>query len=103
MNIEINDGRHAVEGIDDAHINFLTTTIRLVTSSDGDWQGLYLNEDLVEEGHSISLVVALEKVTNFTNSVKGVVKFSPYEIDSDDLESIGGLPVEYGDLVKIVY
>lgn len=86
-----------------SNINFLTAPVRLVTSSDGDWQGLYLNEDLVEEGHSISLSAALEKVTDFATSIKATAKFFSYEIDSDDLENIGGLPKEYGDLVKIVY
>ena len=102
MNVEIDNEQYA-HIVGDANINLSAATIRLVTSSDGDWQGLYLNEDLVEESHRISLIAALEKVVNFTNSFKGVVKFSPYEIDSEDLENIGGLPEKYGDLVKIVY
>lgn len=102
MNVEIDNEQYAYI-VGDANINFSSATIRLVTSSDGDWQGLYLNEDLVEKGHRISLIAALEKVANFTNSFKGVIKFLPYEIDSEDLENIGGLPIKYGDLVKIVY
>lgn len=58
--------------------------IKIVTSKEGDWQGLYLNDVLAEEGHKLSLTDVLDLIG---------VEFTQHVFNGDD-----NLPDHFEDL-----
>jgi hypothetical protein len=65
---------------------------------DSEWEGLYLNGRLVEQGHHISLVTAMQRIQmRQTASFDCTpVEFEVIDADSVWLESIGWLPDDIG-------
>ena len=68
----------------------------LILAQASDWQGLYLNEKLVTENHSVSL-------NNLVNSLDGIqicgtIISRIVYVDDDWLEEQGGLPKDLCDV-----
>ena len=59
--------------------------IELVSSTSGDWHGLYVNETLVAEGHEIPVYKVVRGVNHFLP-----LDYSESEIPQEEAE--GGLP-----------
>ena len=55
-----------------------------------DWEGLYIRNVLVDEGHRIRFDDGFKFICNHINYVKGVesIQFSIYGIDQDWLETV---------------
>lgn len=56
--------------------------IKLVTTSSGDWQGLYIDDELVYDNHKITAEDALD----FLQDRLPMAVDSSIEVDDDDLE-----------------
>jgi hypothetical protein len=63
--------------------------IEIVSSSDGDWEGLYLNGELKAEGHSLNLWDVFEAIG---------LAAGFREVDSDWLNDRGNLPTGIAEL-----
>lgn len=73
------------------------SNIVLITSSSGDWQGLYLKGLLFTEGHQISQTEWLQLIQFCHKELDGTWK--AFEIDDDYLDEIGaGFPLEFSDI-----
>lgn len=59
--------------------------ITLVKSSDGDWEGIYLDNELYCENHNINI----QDILNLINDHHLYQAFS-FEVDCDWLDEIGG-------------
>lgn len=62
-----------------------TLKIQLVSSEEGDWQGLYVNETLVHEGHSIPVYKVISGINHFLP-----LDYTETEIPQEEAEK--GLP-----------
>lgn len=72
--------------------------IKLVTTSSGDWQGLYINDELVCDNHKITA----EDILDFLQNKIPMTVDSNFEVDDDDLENFGyQLPSDFAALKKI--
>lgn len=69
--------------------------VKYVSSSHGDWAGVYLNGKLYDEGHSIPVWLWIDLFN--LNSVTEAVQF---EVDGDWLEEGGKLPQNFCDIPK---
>lgn len=58
----------------------------LCSTVDGDWVGVYINDDIIHQGHSVPTYVWLEIIS--TN--KGFDSVEYFEISNDYIEHIGG-------------
>lgn len=65
-----------------------------------DWEGIYVNNVLVDEGHKIRFKDGFETICKYINEVESVdsIEFSTYDIDQDWLEDEGGLPEKFEDI-----
>lgn len=70
--------------------------IVLVSSTSGDWEGLYFKEKLFTEGQAITSNDWLQLIEHCHNEFDGTYK--AIEIDSDYLEEIGGFPILFQDI-----
>lgn len=59
--------------------------VTLISTVEGDWSGLYADNDLFTEGHSISETDWL----NFIVEYKNFSTYEIYEIDMEDIEELG--------------
>ena len=59
-----------------------------------DWEGIYINNVLVDERHKIRFRDGFETVCRHINEVESseYIQFSTYDIDQDWLEDQGSLP-----------
>lgn len=64
-----------------------------VSSSDGDWCGIYIDNTLYTEGHSIRVYEWLDIVENHTIS-----KTQSLEVDADWLIEGGSFPQSFADI-----
>lgn len=60
-----------------------------------DWQGLYVNGCLIEEGHTIRITDLLEILKD-----RKLLTFDYHEIDQNYLEDLGSLPDKFEDIDK---
>ena len=73
--------------------------IKLVTTSSGDWQGLYIDDDLVYDNHRITA----EDILDFLQDKLLIIANPSIEVDDDDLESFGyQLPNDFTSFEKIL-
>ena len=65
-----------------------------------DWEGLYINNALADEGHKIRFNDGFEVICEHINKVESVyyVQFSTYDIDQDWLEDTGSMPEKFEDI-----
>ena len=65
-----------------------------------DWEGIYINNVLVNEGHKIRFNDGFEIICEHINKVERVdnIQFSTYDIDQDWLEDKGSLPEKFEDI-----
>ncbi len=71
--------------------------VTLVTSSDGDWQGLYIDGSCTLQNHSIPLAAALTELAGHS------VQFEEHlEVDSEWLGDVGQLPTMLGEIPQKV-
>jgi hypothetical protein len=61
--------------------------ITRVTSSNGDWEGVYFDDDLAFEGHSIDFDELFEKLEG-----EIIERYDTQEIDGDEMDKMGNLP-----------
>lgn len=64
-----------------------------VSSSDGDWCGIYIDDTLYTEGHSITVWDWLHIVENHT-----IFKTQSLDVDADWLEEGGCFPQSFSDI-----
>ena len=69
-----------------------------------DWEGLYIRNVLVDEGHRIRFDDGFKFICNHINYVKGVesIQFSIYGIDQDWLEDQGSMPEKFKDIPNVL-
>lgn len=62
-----------------------------------DWEGIYINNVLADEGHRIRFKNGFEVICNYINEIESVdnIQFSKYDIDQDWLEEQGSLPEKF--------
>lgn len=60
-----------------------------------DWEGLYIDGELVEENHSIRITDLLEILKD-----RRLLTFDYHEVGQDYLEGLGNLPDNFNDLDK---
>ena len=67
-----------------------------------DWEGIYVQDKLLDEGHKIRFDDGFEAICEYINNVEGVseIKFSTYNIDQDWLEDEGNLPEFFENIPK---
>lgn len=71
-----------------------------LTHVDGDdWQGLYLNGELVHQGHSVPLWVIGEEINSAS---QGIQEFITIVVDYDWMSLAGMLPVKLEDIPEEV-
>ena len=65
-----------------------------------DWQGIYINNVLTEEGHIIRFKDGFECICKYINNVETVdhIQFDTYEVNQDWLEDQGSLPEKFEDI-----
>lgn len=69
------------------------TKLTYISSSNGDWCGIYIDDKLYTEGHSIPTWEWLQIIkTLLIDTTK------EYEVDGDWLEEGGKLPQSFGDI-----
>lgn len=56
--------------------------VRIVNSREGDWQGIYIDGVLVDEGHSLDLKSCLEYVTHAGVGPNDIFQHHDVEIDA---------------------
>jgi len=66
-----------------------------VLSSHGDWSGIYIDNQLDYEGHSIPVWVWLDLF-----NLSGVTEAVQFEVDGEWLESCGNFPEFFSDIPK---
>lgn len=60
-----------------------------------DWQGLYIDGELIEENHSIRITDLLEMLED-----RRLLTFDYHEVDQRYLEDLGNLPDSFDDIDK---
>ena len=65
-----------------------------------DWEGIYINNFLVQEGHKIKFKDGFNIICKHINDLDGVdnIQFSTYDVDQDWLEDQGELPCDFTDI-----
>lgn len=65
-----------------------------------DWEGIYINNELENEGHSIRFGEGFELISEYINDVAGVSKidFNTYEVSQEWLENEGNLPQKFDNI-----
>jgi hypothetical protein len=66
----------------------------IVTCESGDWEGVYLGDELIEQGHSVPLWMALEHLAK-----KGKLSYERITLADEYLESLGNLPEKLSEVV----
>lgn len=69
------------------------STLSYVSSSNGDWCGIYVDGQLYTEGHSITVWEWLDIVEN-----QSTFKTQNLEVDGDWLEEGGSFPQSFSDI-----
>lgn len=69
--------------------------VRYVSSSHGDWVGVYLNGTLYDEGHSIPVHTWLDLLSEVSEPAT-----MQFEVDGEWLEDCGNLPEFFSDIPK---
>lgn len=74
--------------------------IQIVTGE--DWQGLYINNVLEDDGHSLSVNIVVKQIADYINQlgVEDGISCYFYEIDQEWMEEQGGLPQDFNDIPK---
>ena len=69
-----------------------------------DWEGIYINNVLTDEGHRIRFKDGFEIICKHINELESVnnIQFSTYDIDQDWLEDQGSLPEKFEDISEDV-
>jgi hypothetical protein len=70
-------------------------TVLIISTDDGDWEGIYVDGILFEEGHSLSNKDFINLINRFKNFEKVEQKW----ISSKEIEKLGGsFPAELSDI-----
>lgn len=69
------------------------STLSYVSSSNGDWCGIYIDDNLLTEGHSIPAHEWLDIVEN-----QSIFKTQNLEVEGDWLEEGGSFPQSFSDI-----
>lgn len=74
--------------------------IQIVTGE--DWQGLYINNVLEDEEHSLSVNIVVKQIADYINQfgIEDGISCYFYEIDQEWMEEQGGLPQDFTDIPK---
>lgn len=74
--------------------------IQIVTGE--DWQGLYINNVLEEDRHSLSINVVIKRIADYINQlgIEDGISCYFYEIDQEWMEEQGELPQDFNDIPK---
>lgn len=75
----------------------MRVAIEVVIVDGGDWHGLYIDGELVEEGHSLCVSDVLRKVRDTRRPIASV---ETIEADQTWLEDHGFLPKHLSNVVK---
>ena len=71
---------------------------KLVRGTQGDWYGLYADNELQLEGHSLTPADVLSVLQGLEAYV---TKLSVYDVDSDAIEDFGGLRLNFEDNILV--
>lgn len=65
-----------------------------------DWQGLYINNILVDECHNLPFRDGFSAICKYVNEVDSVdsIQFTTYSINQDWMEDEGSLPKNFEDI-----
>lgn len=65
-----------------------------------DWDGLYVHNVLVDEGHKIDFKEGFEIICRHIDEIESVdsIHFSTYSVNQDWLEEQGSLPEKFEDI-----
>lgn len=64
----------------------------------GDWEAIYINEELVVENHSISIHDMFKIISEFQHFEKDI---ESYEISEEDIEELGfSFPADFNGIPK---
>lgn len=69
-----------------------------ISSEDGDWCGIYIDDKLYTEGHSITVHDWLDLLRNHNISMTYT-----YEVNGEWLEMCGSFPAEFKDIPEEMY
>ena len=75
--------------------------IKIIYISADDWCGIYVNNDLVIENHSIDFVYGMKFIAKYISDNGIEVNqfiFEKYEIDQEWIENMGNLPDDFSDI-----
>lgn len=75
--------------------------IKIIYISADDWCGIYVNNDLVIENHSIDFVYGMKFIAKYISDNGIEVNqfiFEKYEIDQEWIEDMGNLPDDFSDI-----
>lgn len=71
--------------------------VKLVRDEEGDWEGLYVDEVLVRENHSLNVIDVLDDLVE----LKVLTSYDVVIVDEEDMERLGGnLPNDFEDIIK---
>jgi hypothetical protein len=74
------------------------TTLTYISSSNGDWCAIYIDNKLYTEGHSIAVWEWLHIIT--TQDIKSAKQ---YEINGTWLKAYGSYPMRFTDIPEEVF
>lgn len=65
-----------------------------------DWEGLYINNTLVDECHNMPFRDGFNAICKYINEIESVssIQFTTYSINQDWLEDEGSLPRNFEDI-----
>ena len=74
--------------------------IQIVTGE--DWQGIYINNVLEDEEHSLSVNIVVKQIADYINQlgIEDGISCYFYEIDQEWMEEQGELPQDFNDIPK---
>lgn len=65
-----------------------------------DWEGVYLNDQLLNQGHSVDVFYALYLAIK-ANGALNIHLVSTIRVDEDWIQSVGQLPYNLSDIPKV--
>lgn len=71
-------------------------SIVVCSGDDGDWIGIFVNDELEYEGHDIPTHIWLKTIDKY----RVFSRTSEYEISHEYLESIGNFPSNFSEIPK---
>ncbi len=74
--------------------------VKYVSSSHGDWVGVYLNGKLYDEGHSIPVHTWLDLLSEVAEENSANLSTMQFEVGGEWLESCGNLSEFFSDIPK---